>query len=101
MDKKFGNYSCLEICFDCKQELIDEYLLECGDIVLFVEHEHCFLVVNGIDRTERDGAIAICYKDGIACYACCSFVAIGECLNIREEHQSEDSFLKYIFLPID
>ena len=73
----------LEIRFYRKQELVNEYLLKCSNVVLLIEHKHGFLIVYGIDRTERDGTIVVGYKDGIACYACSPFVAVGKCLYIR------------------
>ena len=91
----------LEIRFYRKQELVDEDFLECGDVVLFVEHKHGFLVVDGVDRAEGYGAIAVGNKDGIACYACRPFVAVGECLYIRKEYQGEEGFLKYVLLSVD
>ena len=42
----------LEIRFYSKEELVDEYALECCDIVLFIKHQHCFFVVHRIHSTE-------------------------------------------------
>ena len=41
-----------EVGLDGKSELVDENLLESGDVVLLVEDKHSFLVIHGIDRTE-------------------------------------------------
>ena len=44
-----------------KQELLDKNILESSDVILFVEHEHSLLVVDGVNGSERNRAIAICY----------------------------------------
>ena len=56
-----------KVCFSkkirlhSKQELLDKYFLESSDVILFVEHEHSLLVVYGVNGSERNRAIAICY----------------------------------------
>ena len=51
----------LKIRLHCKQELLDKDFLESSDVILFVEHEHSLLVVYGVNGSERNRAIAICY----------------------------------------
>ena len=46
-------------------ELLHEDLLESIEVVLFVEDEHGFLVVDGVDRAEAQRAVAVGYQDGI------------------------------------
>ena len=52
------------------------------EVVLFVEDEHGFLVVDGVNRAEAQRAIAVGYQDGIACDAGSSLVAVGEGLDV-------------------
>ena len=40
-----SNLPQLKVGFHRKQELVDEYLLERGDIVLLIEHQHGLLVI--------------------------------------------------------
>ena len=57
---KFGG--CLfnsKVSFHGEKKLIYENLLESRDVILLIEEEHCFLIVNGIDCAERDRTIAI------------------------------------------
>ena len=51
----------LKIRLHSKQELLDEDFLESSDVILFVEHEHSLLIVDGVNGSERNRAIAICY----------------------------------------
>ena len=51
----------LKIRFHSKQELLDKDFLESSDVILFVEHEHSLLVVYGVNGSERNRAITICY----------------------------------------
>ena len=51
----------LKIRLHSKQELLDKDFLESSDVILFVEHEHSLLVVDGVNGSERNRAIAICY----------------------------------------
>ena len=51
----------LKIRLHCKQELLDKDFLESSDVILFVEHEHSLLIVDGVNGSERNRAIAICY----------------------------------------
>lgn len=38
----------LKVSLDCEKKLVNEYALERSNIVLFIEHQHCFFVVNRI-----------------------------------------------------
>ncbi len=40
------NNLVLKVCLDCKFELFYKDMFECCDIVLFIEHEHRFFVIN-------------------------------------------------------
>ena len=51
----------LKIRLHCKQELLDKDFLESSDVILFVEHEHSLLIVDGVNGSERNRAITICY----------------------------------------
>ena len=51
----------LKIRLHSKQELFDKDFLESCNVILFVEHEHSLLVVDGVNGSERNRAIAICY----------------------------------------
>ena len=51
----------LKIRLHSKQELLDKDFLESSDVILFVEHEHSLLIVDGVNGSERNRAIAICY----------------------------------------
>ena len=51
----------LKIRLHSKQELLDKDFLESSDVILFVEYEHSLLVVDGVNGSERNRAIAICY----------------------------------------
>lgn len=42
----------LKIGFDGKEELVDEYALEGCDIVLFIEHQHSFFIIDGVHCAE-------------------------------------------------
>ena len=53
-------------------------------IVLFIEDEHRFLIVDGTHRAKTQGTVPISNQNGIACDASCALIAIGECLNIRK-----------------
>lgn len=44
-----------------KQELLYKDFLESSDVILFIKHEHSLLVVYGVNGSERNRAIAICY----------------------------------------
>ena len=72
----------LEILLYGKLKLFDEDLFESADVVLFVEDEHGFFVVNGIYRTETQRAIAVGNQYGITGNTGCAFVAVSECLDI-------------------
>ena len=51
----------LKIRLHSKQELLDKDFLESSDVILFIKHEHSLLVVYGVNGSERNRAIAICY----------------------------------------
>lgn len=51
----------LKIRLHSKQELFDKDFLESSDVILFVEHEQSLLIVDGVNGSERNRAIAICY----------------------------------------
>ena len=74
-------------------KLVDEDLLEGIEIILLVENKHRVLVVKWIDRAKAQRAIAVGNQYGIAGDAGCAFVAIGECLNIRQEHKCQQCSL--------
>ena len=74
----------LEVCFDGEEELVNEDAFEGGDIVLLIEHQHGFLVIDGIYCTEGDRAVTVGNKYAVAYDACCALVAVGECLNVTE-----------------
>ena len=79
----------LEILFDGKFKLWDEYFFERYDVVLFVEDQHGFLVVDGIDGAERQRAVVIGKQDAIADKSRGAFVAVGERLDITYQQQSQ------------
>lgn len=54
-------YFSLKIRLHSKQELLDKDFLESSDVILFIKHEHSLLVVYGVNGSERNRAIAICY----------------------------------------
>ena len=57
-----ANYTfSLKIRLHCKQELLDKDFLESSDVILFIKHKHSLLIVDGINGSERNRAIAICY----------------------------------------
>ena len=51
----------LKIRLHSKQELFDKDFLESSNVILFVEHEHSLLIVDGVNGSERNRAISICY----------------------------------------
>ena len=51
----------LKIRLHSKQELLDKDFLESSDVILFIKHEHSLLIVDGVNGSERNRAIAICY----------------------------------------
>ena len=73
----------LKIRLHSKQELFDKDFLESSDVILFVEHEQSLLIVDGVNGSERNRAIAICYLDSIARDSCSPLVSIHKGLNIR------------------
>ncbi len=68
---------------------------------MFVEHEHGFFIVDGVNGAERQGTITIGYENGIARDPCCSFVSVGECLYVRQKHQGKKCFFKNILFPVN
>ena len=56
----------LKILLHRKVKLVDENLLEGIQVVLFIEDEHCLLVVDGVNRAETQRTIAVGYQNGIA-----------------------------------
>ena len=90
----------LEIGLDSETELIDEYLLEGIKVVLLIEDKHRLLIVDRINRAETQRAVSIGYQNGIAGDTGCALVAIGECLNIRQEHKCEQSLFKDVLLTV-
>ena len=71
-----------EVGLDGKSELVDENLLESGDVVLLVEDKHSFLVIHGIDRTEGYRAVLVRDQDSVAGDAGSALVAVRECLDV-------------------
>lgn len=51
----------LKIRLHSKQELLYKDFLESSNVILFIKHEHSLLVVDGVNGSERNRAIAICY----------------------------------------
>ena len=103
--KKFSEpfnsiYSTLKILSYRKLKLVDEYLLEGIEIVLFIEDEHRLLVIKGIDRAEAQWTIAVGNQYGIACDARRALVAIRECLDIRQQHKCKKCFFEDAFLAV-
>lgn len=80
--------------------MVDENTFEGGYIVLLIEHQHCLLVVDWIHRAEWNGAVAVCDKNTIAHYSGCTFVAVGERLNVAEQNKRKKNFLEDIALSI-
>ena len=72
----------LKVCLNSKAELFDENLFESRNVILFVEQQHRFFIVDTVNRAERYRAVPVGYQDGVAGDACNAFVAIVECLNI-------------------
>ena len=91
---------CLKILSYCELKLVDEYLLEGIEIVLFIEDEHRLLVIKGIDRAEAQWTIAVGNQYGIACDARRALVAIRECLDIRQQHKCKKCFFEDAFLAV-
>ena len=58
--RKLSQFS-LKIRLHCKQELLNKDFLESCNVILFIKHEHCLLIVDGVNGSERNRAIAICY----------------------------------------
>jgi len=65
-----------------KGKLIDENLLESGNIVLLVEDKHSLLVVHRVNRTEGYRAVLVRNQDGIAGDAGSALVAVGEWMDV-------------------
>ena len=74
----------LEISFHGKAELFNENFLESRNVVLLVKQKHGLFVVNAVYRAERDGAIVVGDKDGVARNTGNAFVSIVKGLNIRK-----------------
>ena len=89
-----------EIRLNSKPELLDKNLLECRNVVLLIEQKHSFFVINAIHRPERDGAVTIGDKHGIACDAGHPFVAIVERLYIRKQDQHKECLFKHIVAAV-
>ena len=96
----FLSVDSLKILSYRKLKLVDEDLLEGINAILFVEDKHCFLVVDGIYRAETQRAIAVGDQDGVTRNASRAFVAIRECLDIRQQHKRQKRFLENVFLTI-
>ena len=71
-----------EVGLDGKGELANENLLESGDVVLFIEDKHSFLVIREINRTKGYGTILIRNQDSAAGDASYALVAVGEYLDV-------------------
>lgn len=85
-----------EIFLNCKLELGYENLLERMQIVLFVEYQHRFFVVDGINRSKGNGTIAIGNEQSIAGNARGTLVAIRKRLDVTQQKQGQKRFLKNI-----
>lgn len=77
----------LEVGVDGKAELVYKNLLEWRDIILLIKQQHRFFIIDTVNSAERDGAIPICYKNGIACNTCYAFITIVECLDVGKQHE--------------
>lgn len=42
----------LKIIVNSKLILFDKYFFKCRNIILLIEHQHCFFIVQGINRSE-------------------------------------------------
>jgi hypothetical protein len=49
----------LEIGIHCKFKLFDKNPFKNADIILFIENQHRFFVINGIHSAERNGTISV------------------------------------------
>lgn len=58
--RKLSQFS-LKIRLHCKQELLYKDFLESSNVILFIKHEHSLLIVDGVNGSERNRTIAICY----------------------------------------
>src|SRR5690606_29611052 len=75
-----------KIGFNRKPELLNKYFLENADVVLLVKDQHRLFVFNGIYRPKGNRTVLIGDQNGIADYPCSPFVAIIECLDVRQQH---------------
>jgi hypothetical protein len=81
----------------CKGKLVDENLLESGNIVLLVEDKHSLLVVHRVNRTEGYRAVLVRNQNCIAGDAGSALVAVGEWLDVGKEYQGKKGFPKGSF----
>lgn len=51
-----------EVRLHSKLELIHKDFLECRDIILLIENQHGFLVIDGFYTTERKRTVAVSYQ---------------------------------------
>ena len=89
-----------EIRLNSKPKLLDKNLLERRNVVLLVEQQHGFFVVDAVDCPKRDGAVAIGDEQGIACDASHPFVAIVERLDIRKQNQHKECLFKHVVATV-
>ena len=61
--------AALEIRLHGKLELFHKDFLECRDIILLIENQHGFLVIDGFYTTERKRTVAVRYQHRIGSIA--------------------------------
>ena len=77
----------LEIRLHGKLELFHKDFLECRDIILFIENQHGFLVIDGFYTTERKRTISVRYQHRIGSESRYAFITIHKCLNVGKQDE--------------
>lgn len=74
--------------------MVYEDVFECADVVLLVEKQHGFFVIDAVNGSERKRTIAVGDEDGVAGYACRALVAVGKGLYVTQEDEGQQGFFR-------
>ena len=81
----FGSFD-LKISLHGKLKLINENFLNSTYIILLVENEHGFLILNSVYRSKGYGTIVVIHQYSITYNPGCPFIAIGKRLYVGYEN---------------